>query len=98
MLNQISSAMTFLFLYIIWLTLIWHYVIDNNFIKSIHDKPESIIAIRTIENDMYLPSNIEKKVLKMHEDKKEAPSLIIPKSLLTFSKTTSYQQFLFAIF
>jgi hypothetical protein len=34
----------------------------------------------------------------MHEDKKEAPSLIIPKSLLTFSKTVSYQRFLFAIY
>lgn len=34
----------------------------------------------------------------MHEDKKEAPSLIIPKSLLSFAKTTSYNQFLFGIY
>ena len=34
----------------------------------------------------------------MHEDKKEAPSLIIPKSLLAFAKTNPYQKFLFAIF
>jgi hypothetical protein len=33
----------------------------------------------------------------MHEDKKEAPSLIIPKSLLNFSKTPIYQNFLFSI-
>jgi hypothetical protein len=34
----------------------------------------------------------------MHEDKKEAPSLIIPKSLLAFARTPPYQQFLFAIY
>ena len=34
----------------------------------------------------------------MHEDKKEAPSLVIPKSLLAFTQTKSYQQFLFGIF
>jgi hypothetical protein len=34
----------------------------------------------------------------MREDKKEAPSLIIPKSLLSFAKTQSYQDFLFGIF
>jgi len=40
----------------------------------------------------------EKKISKMHEDKKEAPSLIIPKSLLSFSKSTAYKQFLFSIY
>ena len=34
----------------------------------------------------------------MHEDKKEAPSLVIPKSLLAFIHTKSYQKFLFGIF
>jgi hypothetical protein len=34
----------------------------------------------------------------MHEDKKEAPSLVIPKSLLAFAHTEAYQSFLFGIF
>jgi hypothetical protein len=73
-------------------------MLDNNFIKPIHVKSQAFITIRITKNDMYHDLNQEKKVQKMHEDKKEAPSLIIPKSLLTFSKTNSYQQFLFAIY
>ena len=34
----------------------------------------------------------------MHEDKKEAPSLVIPKSLIAFTDTKSYRQFLFGIY
>lgn len=34
----------------------------------------------------------------MHEDKKEAPSLVIPKSLIAFTHTDPYQQFLFGIY
>lgn len=56
MLNSILihtySDMTFLVFYIMWIALMPYYMIDNNFIKSIHDKPELIIAIRTIENDL----------------------------------------------
>lgn len=43
-------------------------------------------------------AQLEKKIAKMHEDKKEAPSLIIPKSLLAFAKTASYEKFLFGIY
>jgi hypothetical protein len=41
---------------------------------------------------------IERKIAKMHEDKKEAPSLVIPKSLITFTHTDPYQHFLFGIY
>ena len=34
----------------------------------------------------------------MHEDKKEAPSLIIPKGLLTFARTPAYDTFLHTIY
>lgn len=34
----------------------------------------------------------------MEEDKKEAPSLIIPKSLTNFVQTQAYQRFLYGIY
>jgi hypothetical protein len=39
-------------------------------LKVYHDKHQDRIEIRVIKNDMYDRCNIEKKVLKMHEDKK----------------------------
>lgn len=56
-------------------------------------KKEELLKI-TCNNILIL----EKKIVKMYEDKKEAPSLIIPKSLLGFTKGQAYQKFLFSIY